>query len=105
MNCGPENLQEANSSLLVTAADSLLAHNSSFTGMELMKQSADSQQSLLSFSQTVDLLLTDTEVLDVHIQMLTAILQFAYLKSLRVDGFISSRSHTNCAMLAVECSL
>ena len=73
--------------------------------MELMKQSADSQQSLLSFSQTVDLLLTDTEVLDVHIQMLTAILQFAYLKSLRVDGFISSRSHTNCAMLAVECSL
>ena len=33
MNCGPENLQEANSSLMVIAARSILAHNESFTGI------------------------------------------------------------------------
>ena len=70
--------------------------------MELRKQPVDKQQSLLTFNQSVDLCLTDIELLGVHTTFLTAILRFANLKSLSVDGLISSRSHTNCSVLAVD---
>ena len=70
--------------------------------MELRKQPIDSNQSLITFNQSVHLLLADSEVLGVHTKLLTAILRFANLKSLRVDGLVSSRLHTNSPVLAID---
>ena len=70
-------------------------------GVSLEPHSPYNNQSLLQFSQSVDIILTDSQFQDIKSSTLSSIVQLIGLKSVRIDGLASRRAYSDCPVLQI----